>query len=78
MLCENTAWLPRTVGSDHQSPLLELQRQREVRGHQVSASRAGQQGLSRFAIQAMEQYISRGVALFPGRISYCQGHLSLS
>lgn len=50
----------------------ELQRQREVCEHQVSAARAGQQGLPRAALQAVEQYISRGVTLPPGRIGYAR------
>lgn len=42
---------------------LELQRQREVCEHPVSAARAGQQSLSGPALQAVEQYVPRGMAL---------------
>lgn len=62
-------------------PLLpELQRQRELREHQVPAAGAGQQGLGAAALQVVEQHVSRGVAagrLSPDAICHVLGHVSL-
>lgn len=44
-------------------PSTELQRQREVREHQVPAARPGQQGLRCSALQVVEQHIPGGAAL---------------